>query len=192
MRAAVALFLILALSLTGCLRLGESDDLHLVCEEKSGSPRKAYDVGFLVAQTRVDGELDDMDKVAILEAARAHVITMGGRPHVGFVANLTPAEGDAWRFRAIGENEGATGDHYDVLVAYATDTSAWAAAPPIRPPASVLAPAIPAAEAYHWTALAASNATWDAALPSCVTFQDGSARIVVNVVQGRVVLLESG
>lgn len=186
-----ALAFALLVALAGCLRVGPGEDLHLVCEEKTGSPRKAYDVGFLVAQTRVEGELSDKERVAILEAARAHVITLGGRPHSGFRAELSQ-DGEMWRFLAFGERDGRPPDVYDVRLV--RTNGGWSAPPPVTPPGSVLAPAWSAVNATEPTRALFGNASaiqaeWDPALPSCVTLFAEGRGVVVNVVQGRVVLL---
>lgn len=205
----LALALALALALGGCLRLGSGDDLHLVCEEKSASPRKAYDVGFLVAQTKVEGELDDMDRVAMLEAVRHHIIAPGGREHFDFAATLKPAEEreapDAWVFDAIAGSDGEHPDLYRVFVWRAD--GAWVAGAQhgmkdvVRPPASIAEPAWAAADASDEVRGALPNgshpalATWDPALPSCVRLEYANAAgetldVVVNVVEDRVVLID--
>ena len=207
-RLPLALALALALALGGCLRLGSGDDLHLVCEEKSASPRKAYDIGFLVAQTRADGSIAEKDRVAMLELARHHVITIGGRPHDAFTATLAPAENASgeWRFEALGAIESFPPDVYRVWLWREGD--AWIAsaergeADVVAPPRSVAQPAWDAANASAEVGAALPNgsapasARWDPALPSCVHLRYAGTddaerlRVVVNVVQSRVVLLD--
>lgn len=204
----LALALTLALALGGCIRVGPGDDLDLVCEEKMASPRKAYDVGYLVAQTKVEGTLGDTDRVAMLEAARQHVIAPGGRAHSDFAATLAPAglrdEPGTWVFDAIGGSDREDPDVYRVFVWREAD--AWVAgAEPgekdlIRPPASIAKPAWRAANALEEVRSKLPNgsfeaeARWDPAIPSCVRLtyanaQRESVDIVVNVVQSRVVLI---
>lgn len=210
---APALALALALApalLAGCLRVGPGEDLHLVCEEKTASPRKAYDVGFLVAHTTVEGELADMERVAILEAVRHHVIAPGGRPHFDFAATLAPAtlpDGlDAWVFDALAGNDASRPP--DVYRVYAWKAgAAWvASAQPgvegvFRPPASIAQPAWDVANASPEVRGALPNgsyeagATWEPGLPSCVRLRYENAagetlHVVVNVVQSRVVLID--
>ena len=207
MRLALALTLVVAV--TGCIRLGSGDDLHLVCEEKTASPRKAYDIGFLVAQTRVEGELDDKERVAMLEAARHHVIAPGGRPHFDFAATLAPAQlrdqPTAWAFDALAGSGGARPDVYHVILW--PDDGMWLAGPAygqpglIRPPASVAEPAWETADNSsdvrdaRPTNSSQRAASWDPALPSCVRLEYASGEaerleVVVNVVQDRVVLID--
>ncbi|HUR68501.1 MAG TPA: hypothetical protein VM370_04585 [Candidatus Thermoplasmatota archaeon] len=199
MRAAIALAILLV---AGCLRVGSGDDLHLVCEEKSGSPRKAYGIDFLVAQTRTDGSVPAERKLALLEAARQHVVTLGGREHAAFDATLgsAPAAADGatrWSFHAVGVRDSAEPDVYDVELRLDGDRATGAPpAPtpgPVAAPRSLVEPAWAAANATREvTARAGANATlawasWDPDLPSCVELHLGAADATVNVLQSRVV-----
>ncbi|HVM45068.1 MAG TPA: hypothetical protein VM582_03945 [Candidatus Thermoplasmatota archaeon] len=203
MRALV--LLLAALLLSGCLRVGPGEDLHLVCEEKSASPRKAYDIGFLVAQTRVEGSIEDKERVAMLEAARHHVISPGGRAHEGFRARLAPADAeDAWLFEGVGVVGERRPDVYEVFLWKDGATWSGSAVPRqrdvIRPPASVALPAWETANASREVqealpeGAAARLASWQPTLPSCVRLayanEEGARlEVVVNVVQSRVVYL---
>lgn len=212
MRGPFALALALALAfVAGCLRIGADEDLHLVCEEKSASPRKAYEVGFLVAQTRIEGELADKDRVAMLEAVRGHVITMGGRQHADFAARMGPAvlrdAPQAWAFDAVAGHGGeGPPDLYFVVVWREDSTWRASAAFPVfglvRPPHSVAQPAWDTANGSDVVREALPNgsvpaaASWEAATPSCVrlTYRNAAASaldVVVNVVERRVVLVDA-
>jgi len=210
-RLRASLAIAVALLAVGCLRVGPGDDLHLVCEDRTASPRKAYDIGFLVAQTRVEGQPPpDRDKVAMLEAARHHVITPGGRPHGGFRATLAPAElpdaPEAWLFEATGVGaEGAPPDAYRVVLW--KEGATWVGGAEhrqpnlVRPPHSIAQPAWDAVNASAEARAALpegsreDGASWSAALPSCVRLayrdaENDRTDVVVNVVQSRVVFID--
>lgn len=198
MQRAAALVLLVMIAGAGCLRVGPGEDLHLVCEEKSGSPRKAYGIEFLVAQTQVDEAVPQELRVPLLEAARQHIITMRGVEHAGFEARLAPA-GEGWRFEATGAWADAPPDAYVVDLRPENDSVVGPAQ--IEAPRSIRDLAWASANAsgevqaaFPAGAAQPTSARWDPELPSCVLLRlqgAGQAReAVVNVAQSRVVALD--
>lgn len=181
----LALALALTLALPGCLRVGPGEDLHLVCEEKSGSPRMAYGVEDLLARTTVNGSLDGPSRVRILDAARHHVITVRGAPYATFDATLSSTTPTAWRFLGVGSWEDAEPDVYDVTI---EDVGGRTPVPDVvDAPRTIRDAAWRMANESGEEIPTLGRATWDAGLPSCVAlFHDGGS-LVVNVVQGRIV-----
>lgn len=190
MQRTATLLVLLALAGAGCLRVGPGEDLHLVCEEKTGAPRKAYGLDFLVAQTRVEGNISDERRLSILEAARQHVVTPSGRAHAGFNATLSRVSQDEWRFDAIGVWDDAPPDEYRVPIEVIDRTP--------RAPTLVEAPR--SVRDVAWRAANQSEpgggsfpeptlAVWDPGLPSCVRLGGDEREVVVNVAQGRVVYI---
>lgn len=205
MRAALLVVLLLA----GCLRVGGGDDLYLVCEGKSSSPRMAYGVADLLAATRVEGEWTPQEVAAMLDAARRHVVTPRGAPHESFEARLDGANATEGivPFHATG----TLGPHVDVhdleLVRAGAPGTAWTARMMdpqlpgrVRAPASLAEPARAAAmdEPTARAALergALAGASWDPELPACVRLHVDAAEratVVVNLAQERVVAVQDG
>lgn len=191
-----ALVLLALLLLPGCFRLGAGEDLHLVCEEKATSPRKAYGIDFLVARTRADEGVPPEFKVAMLEAARAHVVTPRGREHASFEADLVSVNASTWRFDATGLWDDAPADQYRVLLRAEGETLIAGAQPPNPGPAEATRTLVDVARAAAnvTTSFDARNASlswaaWDPELPSCVRLRLDTHDVVVNVVQLRVVLI---
>jgi hypothetical protein len=160
--------------------VGPGDDLSLVCEEKSGSPRKAYGLDFLVAQTRVETNVSDADLLVILEAARAHLLTFRGAPHSGFEADLIESAPRVWTFHAVGLWDGAPADEYAIVVADLGEGPR--AADVVEAPRSIRD------VAARVLAASVERAFWQPENPSCVRVPLGEGEAVVNVVQERVVL----
>lgn len=179
-----AAHLLLALLLAGCLRVGPGEDLHLVCEDESTSPRPGYFVRDLVALVDVEDEtLSAPERDALFDAARPHLLTRGGSPHPRFEGSLTrepSAEPAAWRLRATGSDDdpATPDDTYDVrLTREGATVRATPGAPtlgPIAVPDSILASATTAVsrdtrvvELLDGTPHLA-GAGWDPQLPGCV------------------------
>src|SRR5687768_13041702 len=99
-----AAWLLAALALAGCLRVGPGEDVHLVCEEKGNTPGAGYSLVDLVDLTRVvNATLSEDEERAILAAVQPYVITLAKRHHEAPSATLERLdEPERWRFRMTG------------------------------------------------------------------------------------------
>lgn len=159
------------------------------------SPGPAYGPEDLIRLTTwEDATLAREEALRLVAVAQPHVITMSRAPHHSLNATLA-REGDLWRFHAEGTSTNGTLDEYEVLI---TEGEApRAVSDEVQPPRSLVegAFAVMEREASMRAFLDGSptflRATWDAQTASCVTLHyAGGERVVVNLVQGRVVFRE--
>lgn len=198
MRALLVLALVALVS--GCIRVGEGDDVRDVCERRSGSPWRPYPPDVVAALTAVEGDLPEAARAAVFQAAADSLVTPGGAPYRAFEARLFEDGHGTWRFVANGtwSDEGRDGmDEYDLL--FVVEGGKVASAPPTD---VVPAPAWLRGEAEAAARRSAEAgadlpdpeglpvARWHEEAPSCVQLAGPRGSVWVNVLRGQVVHVE--
>ena len=170
-------------ALAGCIRVGEGEDLYLVCERESTSPFPPYSPSELEGFVRSDPPMDRALATQLFGDLAERIHTERGYPYDVFVAQLEQSPDGTWRFFA-------NGTHPEGVDTYALT---W---PPEdeRVRATERYAAIARRAAANESALRdlgePTGAFWERALPGCVRLEYAGGRAWVNVDTDVVVSLE--